>query len=74
MKSARLLLKRLAEIAPSGDAQGHNLTIDEGGELVLTLMVYDTFYPIVIGEVDLDKPIHQLVGEIERALIAQITI
>jgi hypothetical protein len=73
MRSARLLLERLTEIIPpaiaaSGVRMRHNLTIDESGNLVLHFMLEGKFVPVIIEDEDLDKPVHQLVNEIELAL------
>lgn len=73
MKNARLLLERLTEMIPPGDKQHHNLIVEDGN-LILTLMCRDKYYPFKLEDIDFGKPVKQLANEIEILLIAQITI
>ena len=66
MKHVKALLEALTEhIPPDGKAQ-HNITLSESG-LMLTLMIGEGRYlPVLLEEEDYDKPIDQLVDEIEE--------
>lgn len=64
MKNAKLLLKQLTKDIPPGQGQRHNLTIDEGGNLVIHLMLGKRYQPIALTEKDLDLTVDELAKEV----------
>ncbi|MHC4749536.1 MAG: hypothetical protein ACYTFW_06630 [Planctomycetota bacterium] len=69
-----MLLRQLTKIAPPGEGQRHNLTVEDNGDLVLYLMLGDIYHPVKFEDEDLDKPITQLLAEIELELIKGLII
>jgi len=64
MVQAKLLLEQLTIQMPPGIGQRHSITIDEAGNLVVTLMMGDVYVPATLEEGDYDKGIYDLVAEL----------
>ena len=66
MRYIEALLKALTKHIPPYEGAAHNITLDERG-LMLTLMISSRRnLPVLLEEKeDYDKPVGQLVGEIE---------
>lgn len=62
--SARLLLKQLTKAMYPWAGQHHNLTIDEDGNMILTIMLGECYWPLTLEESDLSKSIDELVDKI----------
>jgi hypothetical protein len=71
MRIAKELLEQLTERFIPGRKQRHNLTLDNKGQLEVTLMLGEQYLPIVLEDADLDLGISDLVDEICRAIMAQ---
>lgn len=56
-------LERLSERLPPGEGQRHNIT-GNNGTLVLHLMFGETFVPVYLQTLDLDRAVDDVIGEI----------
>lgn len=64
MNEAKLLLEKLTERIPPGKCQKHNITLDDGGKLFVTLMLGDRYVPFSFDEADLNLSVSELVDNI----------
>ncbi len=69
--SARLLLNRLTATLSPGEGQRHNLTVDSDGEMTITLMMGDYYWPCKFSDEDLLKPVDKLADEITEMIKAR---
>ena len=72
MKNAKILLDWAADIVPPDIEQLHTITLNENGGLVLTFFMGSICRPVILEDTDLNKPINQLISEIELEITAAI--
>lgn len=69
--NVRSFLEQLTQRLPPWDKERHNLTVDEDGDMVLTIKIGEFFWPCKLSDEDLLKSVDELADEIEKMIKAK---